>query len=98
MILSHGGIGNQPPPHTPSEGPWYPLESPLVEHSGEEAADLSDAEREVLEKEIDQEISAAIERAESFQPDVLEPFRHAFATMPPHLETQMREFQEYLKD
>jgi pyruvate dehydrogenase E1 component alpha subunit len=59
---------------------------------------LSDAEREVLEKEIDQEISAAIERAESFQPDVLEPFRHAFATMPPHLEAQMREFQEYLKD
>jgi pyruvate dehydrogenase E1 component alpha subunit len=59
---------------------------------------MNDDQHAALEKEIEQEISAAVERAESYQPDVFEPFRHCFATMPPELQAQMHEFEEYLKD
>ncbi|MBN2560414.1 MAG: pyruvate dehydrogenase (acetyl-transferring) E1 component subunit alpha [Phycisphaerae bacterium] len=57
---------------------------------------LDEKHRDLLEEEITQEISAAVERAESFEPDVTEPFRHCFARMPSHLQDQLREFQAYL--
>jgi len=52
---------------------------------------------EVLEEEIAKEITAAVEAAEAYTPDVTEPFRHCFAAMPPHLESQLAEFQAYLE-
>jgi len=58
---------------------------------------LSEKDREQIEEEVAQEITAAIERAESFEPDVLEPFRHCLSTMPNHLQAQYKEFQEYLE-
>lgn len=57
---------------------------------------MDDKGRDVMEEEIAAEISAAVEKAENFEPDLTEPFRHCFATMPPHLEAQMREFQAHL--
>lgn len=57
---------------------------------------MDEKAQSVLEEEISKEITAAIEQAEGFEPDVLEPFRHCFATMPPYLESQLAEFQAYL--
>jgi pyruvate dehydrogenase E1 component alpha subunit len=57
---------------------------------------MDEKARELLEEEINNEITAAVERTEAFEPDVLEPFHHSFATMPPHLEEQMMQFQAYL--
>ncbi|MEK6644544.1 MAG: pyruvate dehydrogenase (acetyl-transferring) E1 component subunit alpha [Planctomycetota bacterium] len=58
---------------------------------------MDEKARELLEEEINNEITAAVERTEAYEPDVLEPFRHSFATMPPHLEEQMMQFQAYLE-
>jgi len=58
---------------------------------------LDEKGRELLEEEIAKEITAAVEQAERYEPDPTEPFRHCFATVPPHLETQFAEFQAYLE-
>lgn len=57
---------------------------------------LSDKDREKMEEEIQNDISAAIERAEGFLPNPLEPFEHCFAEMPPFLQRQLDEFKAYL--
>lgn len=57
---------------------------------------MDDKARDLLEEEIATEISAAVERAEQYQPDLMEPFRHCFATMPNYLEAQMAEFQAFV--
>jgi TPP-dependent pyruvate/acetoin dehydrogenase alpha subunit len=58
---------------------------------------LDEKARELMENEIAEQISASLERAESFVPDPEEPFRHCFAEMPNHLREQLREFQAYMK-
>lgn len=58
---------------------------------------LDEKGRELLEEEIAKEISAAVEKAERFEPDPTEPFRHCFAAIPPQLESQFAEFQAYLE-
>jgi len=57
---------------------------------------MDDKARDLLEEEVAEEISAAVSKAEAFEPDVGEPFRHCFKTMPDHLERQQAEFQAYL--
>ncbi len=57
---------------------------------------LDEKSRDVIEEEISTEIAAAVERAEAFEPDVTEPFRHCFARMPDYLKRQFGEFQTYL--
>ncbi len=51
---------------------------------------------EILENEIAEQISAAVEKAEAYVPDPEEPFRHCFAELPNHLREQYREFQAYM--
>ena len=57
---------------------------------------LTDKDREVMEEEIKNQISTAIEKAEAYSPDVFEPFHHSFAEMPEHLRRQYEEFRAYL--
>jgi pyruvate dehydrogenase E1 component alpha subunit len=54
---------------------------------------MTDKDRELMENEINEQISAAVDRAEAFKPDPEEPFRHCFAELPNHLRDQLREFQ-----
>ncbi len=58
---------------------------------------LDDKARDMMEEEIAEEITAAVEKAERYEPDVLEPWRYCFATMPNFLEGQLEEFQAYLE-
>ena len=58
---------------------------------------LDEKARDAMEEEVAVEITQAIERAEAFEPDIMEPFHHCFATMPDHLQAQMAEFQEYVE-
>lgn len=58
---------------------------------------LDDKAREAMEQEIDDQISAAVKRAEEFVPNQEEPFRHCFAELPNHLREQLREFQDYME-
>jgi pyruvate dehydrogenase E1 component alpha subunit len=51
---------------------------------------------QLLEEEVAQEISTAIERAEAYEPEITEPFHHCFAEMPEHLEAQLAEFRAHL--
>jgi pyruvate dehydrogenase E1 component alpha subunit len=53
--------------------------------------------REVLEEEINGLISDAVSKAESYEPDPTEPFRHTFAEMTPDLKKQYAEFQAHLE-
>lgn len=57
---------------------------------------LDDKARDVMEEEIAAEITAAVENAERYEPDILEPFQHCFETMPNYLEAQLGEFRAYL--
>ncbi|RIK63016.1 MAG: pyruvate dehydrogenase (acetyl-transferring) E1 component subunit alpha [Planctomycetota bacterium] len=57
---------------------------------------LDDKARDVMEEEIGAEITAAVENAEKYEPDILEPFHHCFETMPNYLEAQLGEFRAYL--
>ena len=57
---------------------------------------MDDKARDLLEEEITGQINEAIEKAEQFEPNVIEPFHHCFATMPNHLEAQFAEFQAYM--
>ncbi|OWY73182.1 pyruvate dehydrogenase (acetyl-transferring) E1 component subunit alpha [cyanobacterium TDX16] len=57
---------------------------------------MDDKARDLLEDEIAAEIGAAVERAEQYQPDLMEPFKHCFATMPNYLEAQFAEFQAFV--
>ena len=57
---------------------------------------MDDKARDLLEEEIAAEISAAVEKAEQYQPDLMEPFRHCFASMPNYLEGQLAEFQAFV--
>lgn len=57
---------------------------------------LDEKGREVLEEEIAAEITAAVERAEAYEPNVTEPFEHCFAEMPNHLLAQLAELRSYL--
>lgn len=57
---------------------------------------LSEKERDAMEEEIQADISAAVEKAESFEPDILEPFSHCFAEMTPELKRQLGQFKDYL--
>lgn len=57
---------------------------------------LDEKGRDALDEEIARQIAAAIEKAEQFEPDLNEPFRHCFKTMPTYLEEQFEEFQAYL--
>jgi pyruvate dehydrogenase E1 component alpha subunit len=95
-------------PHTTADDPkkyradqevedWKPRD-PLVRFAIylQRRGVLNDKDRQQLEEEVAQEITAAVERAESFEPDVHEPFRHCLATMPNHLQAQYKEFEEYL--
>ncbi|MFQ5422362.1 MAG: pyruvate dehydrogenase (acetyl-transferring) E1 component subunit alpha [Phycisphaerae bacterium] len=50
----------------------------------------------LLEAEVTDEIAAAVEQAEAFEPDLTEPFHHCFARMPEDLRMQLDEFQAYL--
>ncbi|HKQ49953.1 MAG TPA: pyruvate dehydrogenase (acetyl-transferring) E1 component subunit alpha [Phycisphaerae bacterium] len=56
---------------------------------------VNDKVRGLVEEDVKQEISAAIQRAEAYVPDPMEPFDHCFATRPPHLVAQLGEFQAY---
>jgi pyruvate dehydrogenase E1 component alpha subunit len=49
-----------------------------------------------MEEEIQEEISAAVKKTESFEPDILEPFQHCYAEMTPELKRQMQHFKDYL--
>ncbi|MCK6457297.1 MAG: pyruvate dehydrogenase (acetyl-transferring) E1 component subunit alpha [Phycisphaerae bacterium] len=55
---------------------------------------LDDAAVELIEAEIAEEIRQAVERAEKYQPDPMDSFRHTFAEMPPSLAAHAREFLE----
>ena len=59
---------------------------------------LDEKTRDVIEEEVSAQITAAIEKAEGYQADPVAPFHHCFATMPPHLESQMAEFKAYMAD
>ncbi len=54
---------------------------------------LDEKARDLLEEEVNAEISAAVSKAEAYQPDVYEPFNYCFAEMPPHLQQQLKEFK-----
>lgn len=58
---------------------------------------LDEKARDVMEEEIAAEISAGIEKAEKYQPDIRAPFAHCYAEPPPHLRDQMREFDASLE-
>ena len=51
---------------------------------------------ELLEAEVVDEIAAAVEQAEAFEPDLTEPFHYCFAHLPEDLRRQLDEFQAYL--
>ncbi|HVP11804.1 MAG TPA: pyruvate dehydrogenase (acetyl-transferring) E1 component subunit alpha [Phycisphaerae bacterium] len=51
--------------------------------------------RELVENEINEQISAAVDRAEAYKPDPEEPFRNCFAELPNHLREQLKEFQAF---
>lgn len=76
--------------------PWLKRE-PLIRLRAylEARGVLSDASHKLIEAEIDAEIASEIEKAERYAPDETEPFRHCFADMPDHLQTQLREFEAY---
>ena len=57
---------------------------------------IDDKALEMLENEVAEQISAAVEKAETYVPDPEEPFRHSFAELPNHLRDQLREFQAYM--
>ena len=57
---------------------------------------LDEQARDAMEEEISGQISEAVARAEAYQPDLGEPFRHCFAEMPNHLRAQKKEFEAYL--
>jgi len=57
---------------------------------------MDDKGREVLEEEINGIISEAVSKAESYEPDPTEPFRHCFAEQTPDLKEQYAEFQSYM--
>ena len=57
---------------------------------------MDEKARELMENEIGEQISAAVERAEAYVPDQEEPFRHCFAELPNHLREQLKEFQAYM--
>ncbi|MBX3394109.1 MAG: pyruvate dehydrogenase (acetyl-transferring) E1 component subunit alpha [Phycisphaerae bacterium] len=57
---------------------------------------LSEKDREKMEAEIQEEISAGIERAERYVPNITEPFDHCFAERPAFLDRQLNEFKAYL--
>jgi pyruvate dehydrogenase E1 component alpha subunit len=57
---------------------------------------MDEKARELVENEIGEQISAAVERAEAFVPDPEEPFRHCFAELPNHLREQLKELQAYM--
>ncbi|MFQ5429461.1 MAG: pyruvate dehydrogenase (acetyl-transferring) E1 component subunit alpha [Phycisphaerae bacterium] len=57
---------------------------------------LDEKARDLIEEEVTAEIAAAVERAEKYEPDVIEPFRHCFAEMPASLRAQQRELEAYL--
>lgn len=57
---------------------------------------VDDKAGEMLENEVTEHISAAVEKAESYVPDPEEPFRHCFSELPNHLREQLREFQAYM--
>ncbi len=59
---------------------------------------LDDATMQQLEEDIAAEIKAGVERAEAYQPDPLDSFRHTFATMPDSLAKQQQEFEEYMAE
>lgn len=59
---------------------------------------MDDKARDMLEEEVSQEINAAIEAAERYEPDILEPFHYCFEQMPPNLQLQFAEFQAYLEN
>ena len=58
---------------------------------------LDEKGREVMEEEISAELSAAVARAEAYEPDLTEPFHHCFAEMPEYLKAQLQEFKAYLE-
>ncbi|HWL94326.1 MAG TPA: thiamine pyrophosphate-dependent enzyme, partial [Phycisphaerae bacterium] len=57
---------------------------------------FTDKDREKMEDEVQNQISAAVEKAEGYTPDATEPFRHCFAEMPDYLKRQLKEFKQYL--
>jgi pyruvate dehydrogenase E1 component alpha subunit len=77
--------------------PWKPRE-PLVRFWTylQKKQIMDEKGREALENEINELISAAVDRAEAFKPDPKEPFRHCFAEVPNHLREQLREFQAFM--
>lgn len=53
---------------------------------------------ERLDAEIGEMIEAAVQKAEQYQPDPLDSFRHTFAEIPPALRRQMDEVSAYLAE
>lgn len=58
---------------------------------------MDEKAREALEAELSERITEAVAKAEAYEPDLTEPFRHSFADMPPSLKEQFAEFQAYLE-
>lgn len=78
---------------------WKPRD-PLLRFSAylEKRGILDEKGRAAVDDEVAREVSEAVERAEALESDVIEPFHHCFARMPPHLEEQLREFEAYLDE
>jgi len=57
---------------------------------------LDEKGRNLLEEEIAEEISSAVEKAEQYKPDITEAFHHCYAEMPNHLRRQLEEFKSFL--
>ncbi|HPF38117.1 MAG TPA: pyruvate dehydrogenase (acetyl-transferring) E1 component subunit alpha [Phycisphaerae bacterium] len=59
---------------------------------------LNEKAREAMEEEIAAEISAAVEKSETYEADIMEPFDHCFEKMTPALKRQRAEFEAYLSN
>src|SRR5262249_30248616 len=59
---------------------------------------LDDAGLKQLEEEIAAEIKAGVERAEAYESDPLDSFRHTYAEMPASLARQQQEFEEAMAE
>jgi pyruvate dehydrogenase E1 component alpha subunit len=58
---------------------------------------LTDSFKGLVEEEVRQEISTAIEHAERYVAEPTDPFHHCFAELPSCLTAQLEEFQAYLR-
>ncbi len=78
---------------------WRPRE-PLIRFEKYMRASglLDDDGMTQLEAEIAEEIRQAVERAERYEPDPMDSFRHTFAEMPESLAAQAREFAEFMAE